>query len=335
MGAYYTYVAVLPETDSDGNKLTLADEVKLPEIFVQVGAMDIMLMTDDGMSGTCGENLTWKVEKTSEDTNHAEYTLTIEGSGAMEDYDFSYEMDTTIAPWEKFQKNITKINLPAGITEIGDNAFRNMVLTEINGLSTATALKRIGTASFRQATLPSGELHLPDSIETIENGAFSYCNVYSNTGTLELHLPENLKTIEEWAFYHTVFTGELIIPDGVESIGEFAFQGSYFTSLIIEGNPGKLESIPAFCFDSMSKLHTVTIGEGVETIDNNAFSNMANDTIIIIKLPNTLERIEDKAFYTVVGFYSGCQIELSDNVQYIGDQMIRCDGDRVKSLLFV
>ena len=43
-GAFYTYIAVLPEKDSEGNTLSVADDVELPEIVVMVGESSMMLM---------------------------------------------------------------------------------------------------------------------------------------------------------------------------------------------------------------------------------------------------------------------------------------------------
>ena len=43
-GAYYTYTAVLPEKDEDGNPIVLAEGVEVPEIFVMVGVSNTMLM---------------------------------------------------------------------------------------------------------------------------------------------------------------------------------------------------------------------------------------------------------------------------------------------------
>ena len=61
-------------------------------------------------SQTCGENLTWSFD---EETG----TLTITGSGAMEDYNQQY------APWDGFKTKIKAISMPEGLTRIGSNAF--------------------------------------------------------------------------------------------------------------------------------------------------------------------------------------------------------------------
>ena len=62
--------------------------------------------------GTCGDNLTWKVED-----NTGIQTLTISGSGAM--YDYSPDSS---APWSSYNC-VQEIIYDGGITHIGDYAF--------------------------------------------------------------------------------------------------------------------------------------------------------------------------------------------------------------------
>lgn len=62
------------------------------------------------LSGSCGENVFWSFDDVSK-------TLTINGQGAMSDYDIDK------APWYKY--NITDIIVNDGVTSIGNNAFLN------------------------------------------------------------------------------------------------------------------------------------------------------------------------------------------------------------------
>ena len=65
--------------------------------------------TDTATSGTCGDNLTWKLE---------DDTLTISGSGAMTDWDYDLGV-----PWNSNCNNIKKVQIDSGVTSIGDYAF--------------------------------------------------------------------------------------------------------------------------------------------------------------------------------------------------------------------
>jgi hypothetical protein len=62
-------------------------------------------------SGTCGDNLTWTLDESTG-------ILTIEGSGAMEDYS-----SNSNAPWYRDRESISTIVIGDGVTNIGQYAF--------------------------------------------------------------------------------------------------------------------------------------------------------------------------------------------------------------------
>ena len=78
-------------------------------------------------SGKCGPALTWKVT--------TDGILTISGSGAMYDYDFRTNEDGdptfSYAPWSDQWTPIKKVNLPEGLTSIGECAFLNCKMESI------------------------------------------------------------------------------------------------------------------------------------------------------------------------------------------------------------
>lgn len=64
---------------------------------------------ENSLSGSCGENATWEFDYS---------TLTISGTGAMEDYGF-YDK----APWYEYMYYINKVVIQKGITSIGKMRF--------------------------------------------------------------------------------------------------------------------------------------------------------------------------------------------------------------------
>ncbi len=63
-------------------------------------------------SGTCGENIVWTLVESSG-------TLTIEGSGAMTNYGFSFGS----RPWDEDIEIISTVVIGDGVTNIGSYAF--------------------------------------------------------------------------------------------------------------------------------------------------------------------------------------------------------------------
>ena len=63
-------------------------------------------------------------------------------------------------------------------------------------------------------------ISLPDTMQTIPNGAFTYC---SNLKTIDI--PNSVKSIGHGAFSGCSSLQTINIPNSVESIGEWAFSG--------------------------------------------------------------------------------------------------------------
>jgi len=99
-------------------------------------------------------------------------TLTISGQGAMPNYADAY--NTNDAPWGKNDRlNITNIIINEGITNIGDNAFINLI--NVVAVSLPDTLTNIGKNSFKNCsglTLIS----IPNGVINIGDSAFQGCN---------------------------------------------------------------------------------------------------------------------------------------------------------------
>ena len=64
-------------------------------------------------SGPCGDNVSYVFEE-------ATGTLTISGTGAMQNYSYS---NSSSAPWDSYKSDIKKLVLNEGVTSIGESAF--------------------------------------------------------------------------------------------------------------------------------------------------------------------------------------------------------------------
>lgn len=135
-------------------------------------------------------------------------------------------------------------------------------------------------------------LCIPDSVETIKSQAFF------GTRIDEIHLPSNLKTIGYQAFAYSDIPS-INIPGKVETIGESAFIND-------TNHPNRLSNLDLSQATSLTGIGTsafrntllssVTIPGRVETIGENAFSNMATLTRLDLTGADSLTAIGAEAF---------------------------------------
>ena len=252
----------------------------------------------EGSCGAEGDNVTWKLTPNNEGSENPTYTLTISGSGAMADY--------TVygAPWHvalgakenrKQTNQINKIELPSGLTHIGDNAFLQASVTDVKIPDTVIS---IGTNAFWncntiQTTIPASvqELGATAFYGTFvvnvdanspyfcseENGKILYnkdkTTLYqvSQDCTGNFTIPSTVTTINDFAMNGCAkVTGELVIPDSVQTIGRSAFEGTGFTSLNL-GNSVKEIGVSAF-YQCAAMTGDLVIPTSVTTIGENAFA---------------------------------------------------------------
>jgi len=206
-------------------------------------------------SGTCGENLTWTLDD--------EGTLTILGTGPMEDYKYSGVGPSYAShPWGSVSASIKNVMIEDGVTYIGHYAF-------------------YGCRAIQSVTF--GE-----SVASFDTTAFLGCNGltefrvdtanpnYSNDDYGVLFNKEKTTLIQ--APY--TISGHYTVPDGVVTIGENAF-GSCVN---LQGVtiPDSVITICDSAFYYCQSLSTVNLGNNVESIGNNAFFYSSNLRYITI-----------------------------------------------------
>lgn len=165
-------------------------------------------------SGTCGDDLTWEV-------NEENGTLTISGSGKMEDYDY-------YSPWLDDSELIVEVILSDGITNIGNYAFN--LCHNLASINIPNSVKSIGVFAFRECESLTS-ITIPNSVTSIGNEAFIYC-----TSLTSITIPNSVTSIGDFAFSACYSLTSITIPNSVTSIGDYAF--SACESLTIYGCTG-------------------------------------------------------------------------------------------------
>lgn len=286
-------------------------------------------------ANACGDNLTWKFSSTKG-------TLTITGSGPMYDFserevwaaDSSWYYTEPATPWYSKASKIKKVELPDGLTYIGDLAFYGCsALTSITLPNTVTAMGEYVFSGCTSMTIiyaypenpafttidgvlfnkditvllccpagKSGECAVPASVVEIERGAFAgqkltAINVDENNTVFSSH--EGVlydKPKSTLLLCPQGKKGDYVLPNGVQTIVEFAL--------------------------SSSSLSSVVVSEGVTEIGTYAFS--FSMSLKSISFPNSLTRIPDFGCYLCPQL---ADISFGDKLTYIGARAFgQCDS---------
>ena len=117
-------------------------------------------------SGTCGDSATWSLND--------EGTLTIDGFGAMEDY-----QSESSTPWCYNKDEIKRIVIRDDITRIGARAFYNCI--NVTEIEIGNSVESIG--SWALCNMNSlEELIIPQSVVSLETSAIRFCGSLHNIG---------------------------------------------------------------------------------------------------------------------------------------------------------
>ena len=201
------------------------------------------------------------------------------------------------------------IELPAGVTEIGQCAFQYTGIEEVTVPAGVTRLEQYTFSyckNLKKATLPDGitfigndcfredrellDVNIPANVETIGQSAF-YGNEKRNTPIV---FPSTLKTIGHHAFRENRRLKSVTFNDGLESIGSWAFSDcNDIESITLPETvttmydrafqscdsitqftfPAGITAVPEAVLYHCDKLQTVTLAAGTTSIAGDAFEN--------------------------------------------------------------
>ncbi len=241
-------------------------------------------IVNNGTFGANGNNLTWTLDDKG--------VLTISGVGSM-----GITSEDSEIPWRDVRRSISSVVIEYGVTDVGVNAFESWSDTLTN-------------------------VSLPNSIKSIESGAFSYCY-----GLTNINIPDSVTLIDSNAFMMCTKLQSVKIGNGVTSIGTAAFY-------------------------SCNKLTDVTVGSSVKIIGERAFVNCKS--LAKIEIPDSVESICSEAFLdcsalknitigsgvTSISFHAFYNTEYYNNknnwingILYIGSYLIDTDLDITECII--
>ena len=205
-------------------------------------------------SGTCGDNLTWKLDNG---------TLTISGTGEMKNYSGNLNQS---APWHSNIKSIKSVVIEKGVTNIGDYAFS--WCNSLTSITIPNSVISIGRDAFDNCSSLTS-ITIPNSITSIGYGAFEACS-----GLTSVTIPNSLTSISDSVFSRCDSLTSITIPNSITSIGSCTFSScSSLTSITI---PNSVTSIGFGTFENCSNLTSITIPNSMTSIGYKAFKDCSS-----------------------------------------------------------
>ena len=246
-------------------------------------------------------------------------------------------------------QEITTLEIPSGITSIGDGVFFNS-----NGLTNLTLSSRvtsIGESAFNNCSnlqdvryyiyddlatyIQKGHpafyincgikyywnnqeittLEIPTSVTSIGNHAF-----YGGNGLTSVEFPSNLSSIGDWAFKGCSSLTSVDLPSSITKMGECVFVGCQGLTKV--NLPSGITAISKCAFGWCISLKNLELPAGITSIGDDAFiycSSLQN-----INLPSGITSIGDYAFENCSSLRN---INLPSKISSIGDAaFIRCSN---------
>ena len=183
--------------------------------------------------------------------------------------------------------SLTSIELPDGVTSIGDYVFYNC--TNLNSVVIPTCW--IGNYMFANCKRLTN-ITIGNGVTLIGEGAFVGCE-----GLDEITIPDSVTSIGNYAFQNCS-TISISIGNGVSEIGSRAFDGCNGTlainSKVIETNCAINDYENPNYWLYNSTFSTITIGETISKIGNNVFRDF--ESIQSVHISDSVKIIGDGAF---------------------------------------
>ena len=302
----YLFTPVLP------TGYTCEKDVELPEIYVRIGAANVVLdVQDDVLNVTFDDNGS--------------------GGNSMDDNEMKEAIATALNG--RTEDSITIIKLTGSVTEITGYNWRYLLerygkysgwnnLTALD-LSAMTNLKtmRNDTNTASNIITKLQTLTLPNNLGQLGKNAFRGCD------NLELQaLPDSVTQIGDSAFNSCTSLALQSLPDGLTQIGDSAFRGC--TSLALQSLPKDLTQIEDSAFRDCMSLALQSLPEDLTQIGDAAFFGC--NSLALQSLPKDLTQIGNSAF-------DGCKSLalqlLPESLTQIGDSAFRkCKSLALQSL---
>ena len=219
-------------------------------------------------------------------------------------------------------QEITNLEIPSGITSIGDGVFLSS--NNLTNLTLSSKITSAGKYAFNNCSnlkdiryyiyddlatyIQKGHpafyvncgikyywnnqeittLEIPTSVTSIGNHAFYGCN-----GLTSVEFPSNLSSIGDWAFSNCSGLTSVDLPSSITKMGECVFY--WCKNLSSVKLPSEITAISNSAFGGCISLKNIELPAGITSIGDNAFTGCSN--LQNINLPSGITTIGSGAFW--------------------------------------
>lgn len=184
-------------------------------------------------SGSCGDNITWKLDDAG--------VLTITGTGEM-----------TERPWLSYKDSIKTVVIGDGVTSIFSGAFSGC--TRLTEITIPDGIKIIFNGAFSGCTGLTS-LVIPSNVEGVGPGAFCECtalksvNIEAALPSISIEMFRGCSSLESVCFSSSVKSIESGAFAGCDALKEIYFDGTDMQWAVINVEYGNdvLDSVTVYC----------------------------------------------------------------------------------------
>ncbi len=256
---------------------TPSTKIILPPTYKDNYFGNIRLSLDSDFCGDLstndGKDVKWTLYKDGE--------LEIKGKGDM----IAGYPETNDIPWYGYKNIIKSIKFVKGVTSIAGGAFVDC--SDATSIDIPDGITKIGQHAFGRSGIT--EIKLPESVTSIESYAFSECKLLAKitlpdslislgeyafnecSSLMQISIPSNVTNIMPYTFNNCINLVEVKLTEGLNSIEDSAFYNCI--SLKSIDIPKTVTSIGASAFFKCSKLGRIDIKEGLRSIGDSAFNS--------------------------------------------------------------
>ena len=269
--------------------------------------LPVSALAEDGGSKGVSHAATRSLTTDNKDDQGLTYTLNADHTATVANYDNSTLdgviniPDTVISGGQTYtvtaigvsafgsfstRINVSSVFIPATVRSIGSHAFIYCDALTTVTFAENSQLKSIGSNAFwgSEHLYPRfKEIKIPDSVETIGNGAFRHCQNLER-----ITLPSALQTLSNGTFYGCAALSEVTFPASLKTIEKSAF--GYCRNLSEVKLPASLTTIQSYVFNGCSALKTVfydgSLAQWNHITANNDADNDADKDVLGYSCPS-------------------------------------------------